>query len=380
LILLITFSLFLGCSTQPYFNRSLTAYNVPPTEDEQIAVRLLLIGDAGNPSFVKQEPVLRELQKTAEQIPDKTLVMFLGDNIYPAGLSNFESPARKKEERKLNEQINVMKQSNARGIFLPGNHDWDKFGKDGWQKVKNQSAYIKSLSDPKIKFLPEDGCPGPEVIDIGGYLRIIILDTQWFLHKYEKPNENNSDCFPASVDLVIDSLDRSISSAGNKQVLIAAHHPLETFGSHGGYFSFRAHMFPLTYFNKYLWIPLPIIGSLYPLARNLGVTEQDMSSSYYKVMKSRIESLIKKHANIIYVSGHEHSLQVINGLNENLYLISGSGTSYHREYLTNSERLTFSDVKPGFMQLDYLKNGSIRIAVKVVNENDELHELFSMIK
>ena len=55
-----------------------------------------------------------------------------------------------------------------------------------------------------------------------------------------------------------------------------------TSGPHGGYFPWREHIFPLRVFQRDLWIPLPIIGSVFPISRQLGVTDTDMMSASYR--------------------------------------------------------------------------------------------------
>ena len=50
----------------------------------------------------------------------------------------------------------------------------------------------------------------------------------------------------------------------NKTIFLASHHPFQSYGTHGGYFSWKDHIFPLTAANENLYIPLPIVGSLYP--------------------------------------------------------------------------------------------------------------------
>ena len=74
---------------------------------EKPVTRLLLIGDAGDPSLIEKEPVLETLQKKASELPGITSILFLGDNIYPDGLHEEGHDERQTSERKLLEQVKV---------------------------------------------------------------------------------------------------------------------------------------------------------------------------------------------------------------------------------------------------------------------------------
>jgi hypothetical protein len=374
--LLIFIFLNSGCSTNFYLNKEYSQH-VRPAFEYEIAYRFLLIGDAGDPSLNKREPVLKALEERAALIPEKTINIFLGDNIYPMGLENEGSAEREITKQKLDEQIKVIFNSNTKGIFIPGNHDWGNSSYDGWDRIKEQSSYLDK-NRPFVELLPGDGCPGPVYKDYGDIFRVIFIDTQWWLHTYNKPDLTNSNCYPATEEKVIEVLDSLIVTAGDRRILIAAHHPIKTYGSHGGYFTWRQHLFPLVDFNKLLWIPLPVVGSIYPLARSLGISEQDVSSSSYKNLIKNLEDVFSKHSNLIYTSGHEHTLQVIEGIKNNIYLISGYGTSSHNNIVSYSDDSILSLLQPGFMQLDITDDKRIRLGVFAINkENGVCEEVFA---
>lgn len=332
--------------------------------DEDIISRILLIGDAGSPSKEITEPVLEALMLQSSVLPAISTVIFLGDNIYPTGLPHKQDINRKESERRLIEQIKVLQESNANGIFIPGNHDWDRDQKSGWEKIIRQEKFINEMGLENISLLPGGGCPGPEVIDLNDRVRLILIDTQWWLHEYTKPDHSNSNCFPFTEQGVIDSIESGIANAGGRFVIIAAHHPIESYGQHGGYFEWKDHIFPLRHINEDFWLPLPVIGSLYPLLRNSGITPQDLSHGKYQELKHRLEKIFSKFpASLIYASGHEHTLQVLKGISHNLYLVSGFGTSGHREGLQTGDKTLFAASYPGFMQLDFFSDGRIKLNV-----------------
>ena len=76
----------------------------------------------------------------------------------------------------------------ARGLFVPGNHDWEKGGARGFSSIKAQQALVETHSDGnRITISPVEGCPGPVAIaNLNERLLVVALDTQWWLHDHEK--------------------------------------------------------------------------------------------------------------------------------------------------------------------------------------------------
>ena len=50
-------------------------------------------------------------------------------------------------------------------------------------------------------------------------------------------------------------------------VIVVGHHPLETYGPHGGFFDWKSHLFPARDIKGWLWVPVPIFGAAYPYWR-----------------------------------------------------------------------------------------------------------------
>ena len=83
---------------------------------------------------------------------------------------------------------------------------------------------------------------------------------------------------------------------------------------------------------------------------------------------------------MVYASGHEHALQVIDGKNENIYLVSGAGIWGHiEESLGEGDNTVFSGKYEGFMMIDFLSDGNKLLSViKVINEQGESETVFSV--
>ena len=79
-------------------------------EKGKVGYRILLIGDAGDSverenGNLDKAPVLGALKYFAGFIPDRTAVVFLGDNIYPGGLPDATGQSLRKDEDSQNRVI-----------------------------------------------------------------------------------------------------------------------------------------------------------------------------------------------------------------------------------------------------------------------------------
>ena len=198
---LLLLTILSDCSTS-YYLREGYKKNADEVDVSLIDYRVLLIGDAGEPSPDQREPILDAMEKRAKLLPEKTVNIFLGDNVYPSGLESENDLNYKINCSCLQEQIDVMKNSGTEGIFIPGNHDWGDGGLDGWDRIKRMCNYINQ-NNPSAEMLPKDGCPGPVIKDYADKLRIIFIDTQWWLHNDNKPDSANCSCYPISKEGVI---------------------------------------------------------------------------------------------------------------------------------------------------------------------------------
>ena len=346
----------------------------PPLTD--VDASLFLIGDAGVPSA--KDPVLAELTREAGRDPSRSLVVFLGDNIYPRGLPLPRARGRRDAERRLDAQMEAVRLAGASAVFVPGNHDWD--ARDGgWNGVRRQVEYVGSKGGGRIQVLPADGCPGPVVLDLGERLRLIVLDTEWWLHRGPKPQHPTSSCAADSETEVLDALAEAIRSAGDRRVVVAGHHPLASGGTHGGRFSWVDHVFPLRAGKSWLWIPLPGVGSGYPMARQRGVSNQDFSGPLNRKMREAFAGVFAKHAPLAYAAGHEHNLQVLKGKDAPYLLVSGAGAFGHLTRAHDTPATAFARTASGFMRIDVSRKGEARLGVHVVSGRDQAQEAYSKL-
>lgn len=355
-------SLTIGCShVKPYYRSD----DLKPTpisiKKDDIRLRVLLIGDAGDPKI--NGGALLLLQQWASLVPQKTNMIFLGDNIYPAGMPDKNDADRPEAERRLMAQINVIQKSGANGIFIPGNHDWARGEPSGAAAVKRQQEFINRILPGDDNFLPEDACPGPAKVDLDG-LRIIALDTPWWFQDSSYLSEEN--CSPGSKEAIITKLKQLLQETpeGSK-VIVVGHHPLISYGPRGGVFTWKDHLFPLTRLVSWLWIPLPGVGSLYPLSRSTFLKDvNDKGSPKYEDFKDHLLEAFHSRKPLFYAAGHDHTLQVLDGGDAAHYLlVSGAGSADKIYDVRDGDETLFAHSHTGFMAVDFLWNGKILLCV-----------------
>jgi hypothetical protein len=349
---------------------------VPALPPDDVEASLYLIGDAGDPD-PRGEPVLEALRQDLASSQAERVVVFLGDNVYPRGLPAPGEPDRAEAERRLAAQVETVREAGATGFFVPGNHDWARYGKDGWESIRRQEAFIDSAGRGVARLRPGGGCPGPSVVDLGRRLRLVLLDTQWWLHGGPKPTDPNSDCPEDAESEVVDSLHAAVAGAGGRLVVVAAHHPLASGGVHGGHFGWKDHLFPLRNVAPWLWLPLPLVGSLYPLIRSRGISSQDMSSRAYRRLIRAFRRAFAGAPPGLYAAGHEHNLEVITRVGVPLELVSGGGIYGHSGGAARIRGSLFARKASGFARLDVPRSGPARLAVLEVDRAGHSHEVFS---
>jgi len=319
-----------------------------------VAYTLYFVGDAGEPEIVNQ-PLGRVLRRQAEQSGPNTTLFYLGDNIYPKGMPPADARSRAASELTLKTQAGWIQGLGVRGIFIPGNHDWQRGKKNGQSMLMNQQQFIDSLNDKYITMLPRDGCPGPVEIPLPGNAVLVILDTQWFLHPWDKPSGDESPCDVKNGAEAWVAINDIFARNAGKRVIVAAHHPLITHGEHGGVFTWKDHLFPLTAVKQNLYIPLPVIGSIYPLYRKWFGDVQDTSHPLYKEVSTLIQNIMLQYPGSVYAAGHEHALQYL--VRDSLHMI-GSGSGSKTTFVKKKKYSRYAGSVQGFVKLSIKNDGS----------------------
>lgn len=341
-------------------------------QDDSVVYRVILIGDAGELMNEKNN-VVDAVKKKFDLTNNKTAIIYLGDNIYPKGMPDEDSKDYKEAGNIITYQASLGLKSSAKIIFIPGNHDWDQGRPDGWARIQREQRFVDSLNLPNVQFLPKDGCPGPEEINLNDQLVLIVMDSQWWLHPYDKPGVS-SDCDCKTKDELTTKIEEIAYRNRNKIILFATHHPFRSYGIHGGYFTLKQHLFPLTDLDKSLYIPLPLIGSIYPISRSSFGNIQDLAHPTYRQMISSVESALHQSQNVVHIAGHDHELQLIKD-SSFYYIVSGAGAKESR--VKNGDKSLFSSKSYGYTVLELKKDNRIYSTFYAVKDSALSEELYT---
>ncbi len=345
--------------------------------NDTVRHRVFLIGDAGDLAG-DGHPVIDWLKLNVNWDDSKNTVVYLGDNIYPHGLPPEGDPTYSFSRRVLDHQISLVRDKKSRAFFVMGNHDWKNGKQGGWLQAVNQVDYINSQALSNVEAIPRDGCPGPIEVEVDSLVVLVMIDTQWFLHTHDKPGPGSS-CAAKTIDEFSVMLEEIMNSHPNQLVVLAMHHPLYTVGVHGGGgYTLRQHIFPLADAVKGLYIPLPVIGSIYPIARGIFGNIQDVNHPSYRTMAKTIEDVVKKYNNYIFVAGHDHSLQLLlKQKDSSYYIVSGSGAKTSRIARRNNDDVLFAQVQPGFTLMEISESGKVEVKFYNIYSKDISSPVFS---
>jgi hypothetical protein len=379
-------ALLAGCSHDlfPDFDPPVVCRTSSPVQSSTF-----LIGDAGAPRLPERgagdpdalvDPLLLHLRDdVAAQVEQlgaqRTAVVFTGDNVYPAGLPLAGAKDRREKERVLDAQVAAV--GRARGLFTLGNHDWDQGKRDGFRRVLAQIEYLGARGD-HISVHPGAACPGPEAVDFGEQIRFVFFDLWAAIYQLDTDNARQSHCSTqAGEGRLVAALDRILDETKERRAVLVTHAPLLTSGPHGGYFPWREHVFPLRVFQRDLWIPLPLIGSIFPIARMLGVTDVDvMGPRYRRYIEGTKRALRPGHPALV-AAGHEHSLQVHIDPTGVYHAVSGAGSISKVDYVRRMRSDLMSLAAPGYMRLDSYPDGSMRLLVFALDDDLERRSVFN---
>ena len=305
---------------------------------QEIETSLFLIGDAGEPDPRHVGIPLDSLRAQAAVAPERSVIVFLGDNVYPEGIPEEGRAEWADARRRLEAQVLAVPPG-ARGIFVPGNHDWAGEQPFGLYSIRLQERLIAALARGRnVRLYPFNGCPGPVAVD-AGRLRLITLDTQWWLHDFIV-RDSMTQC-ANTIGGVTSELRDDVQTTPGRVVVVAAHHPLMTGGPHGGY-----------------------CGMTAPF-RRFAVRSQDVMSRVNRRMRDSLESALSAAPPLVFAAGHDHSLQVLRGGGSVRYLLVSGAGSASKVSCTVRLRESYytSPNRTGFMRLDIMRNRGVLLRV-----------------
>ena len=297
---------------------------------------VILVGDGGH---ARQDDLVMQLLRRAVQdalavLPsDRVVVVLLGDNVYPRGV---EADAPELPEA-LAAQLHAA--SGAQAVVIPGNHDWDHSGPLGQAKVERMNQLVEEAG---AHALPGPKCPAPAVLDAGGTVRIIAVDSQIWLH--EDWDREHPYC-TGTADRVA-TLRASLLEAEERGLfsVVASHHPLVTVGPHGG--------------RRLLRRPF---------------SQQDRYATGYRQYREDLAVAAEGLEDLVWAAGHDHSLQILPPEDGFAWwqIISGGASQGHTTRVAERAR-GFARSANGLVRLDFEARRVQAVAVVLTEQGLEI--------
>ncbi len=272
--------------------------------------KIFLIGDAGDDEMTTQ--TLDSLKSVLNRNPNSA-VFFLGDNSYknalggllPIGYKGFDSTLETRE--KVLTEMNTLQGYKGAAWFVPGNHDWWNIMniKRGQPKLKLEENFIEqnlakntSIQNPGNTYIPKNGTPGPEAVDLdNGKIRVISIDTYWLIISQFKQNRRKTAAAQKAFYQNLDSL-MVDATAKKEKLMLVSHHPV--------YYQRAVKKLPTWLAPK-------------------RARQSDPDFPAYSKMSAQMIAILKKYPGVYFAAGHMHAIQY--HYTDNIhYIISGAGS------------------------------------------------------
>jgi len=292
--------------------------NKTPTHTFYIA------GGQGNGPI--NENLQNVLQSYLAKADKESTLLFTGDFVQE-GVASEETIKAQVAAR-----LELKKDFKGKTYFVLGDNEWSSKNADDIEWVED---YIKDNDIKKTEVEPNNVCP-LEYRELTDDLDMILVDSQWYIANWDRVEDINSKC----TDIVTrrrfaTELEGYIKDARNKNLVIVMHHPIYSNG---------------TYAKS--------IGGFSPKQANF---------ERYNDLRIIVSSLVQELDRVTIVSGHEESLQYLQGGNTH-QIISGSMggakvTKRQKDDITAMGGILpfegkFTYGKEGFAVLKYYEDGS----------------------
>ena len=293
--------------------------------DKKISHTFYATGNLGISNYNENNTIVTALKNALQEDNNSTLLL-LGNNVSKNGFLKDDVISKKN----IDSYANILKPFSDRIVMLPGHTDW----KSGLKGLKAQEEYLENVFNNKDVFQPEKGCP-IEKIEINDDVDLLILDSQWAIGDWDNiPNINDHCDIKNKTEFYVEVEHEIVKSQG-KTVLIAAYHPIASYGKYGNSFSF-------------------------------GIDPQKLNNKYYKEYSERLLTIAQQSKNVVFLSGHEQNMQFI--IDKNIpVIISGAGGEI--ENAKKGRKSLAAINEKGFSKIIEYKDGAMWMAFYGVSNN-----------
>ncbi|WP_229213931.1 hypothetical protein [Dyadobacter psychrotolerans] len=243
----------------------------------------------GNTADLKNADDLFPIIEQHFRASKDTVVWVLNGDVFPESYSDQQIVAwNAKDNQMLDDFLGLYI------ILNQGDRDWDHSGKKGLKKIRSLEKLLAESAHPRFEVFLRQGCPGPWTISFPT-LQIVVINSQWWNHPFEKPIPSSDVCTIADTGNFIEELEGILDEVNNKNVLILSHFPLKSLGNYGGRFAASSYLFP------------PLVGNaLVAFHQHVG-TSKDITNAQFDVFRQRLSNVLHDYSSLIFASGHEQN-------------------------------------------------------------------------
>jgi len=301
---------------------------------------------------------LQQLRRTLEQQTGPFTVVHLGDLVGNTGLAaKADSALSQAALARADELVALVKGlPQGRIYFLPGDKDWANSGPAGLKAVRRLEKYIEKQLPGQNAFLPTNGCPGPEVVDVAPLVRLVALNTPWFTHPFDRPEAPDTDCKTLTKEEFREQLQDIIDETKNRNVLLLGHHPVVSNGVYGGAQPLSRHLSP------------PVLGSVYTAYRQNVGSPRDLANPRYQELRKELLNTLQSNPGVVYAAAHDFSLQ-LTPFQGNYHLVSGSFAE--RQHVGINGQSLYNESKEGYSTLEYFADGTVKTHFYTFGEKNQ---------
>jgi len=159
------------------------------TPKDSVSHVLYLIGNTGNNKKQDDLLALKGMTNELKSEKDSSTVLILGNlfckNLFTQGMNLPEQKLDSIEIIRIFKDVDTF----SNHVFInPGQYEWSLSNQSGYHCTVAHEYLIEKFLFEGNTFLPDNGCPGPEEIELGDNTVLLFIDTQWWLNQ-ELENE-----------------------------------------------------------------------------------------------------------------------------------------------------------------------------------------------
>ncbi|MBS1153017.1 MAG: metallophosphoesterase, partial [Myxococcaceae bacterium] len=232
--------------------------------------------------------------------------------------------------------------------FLAGDQDFAEGGTKAVRRLRKflNRSFRAVAGDEDLDVMPQAACGTATSLKLTDHLGLLLVNSQWWMQDWVGDPEFNEGCEAKTrrafhghlMDVMRGHRDR-------KRLIIASHHPLSSYGEHGGAFTAAAHL-----------RPAPVVGTAWVLARQSGLVPQHQA---HPLVHSYVELVLneaERNGSYVFASGHDANLQYL-VLDKQTQLISGTSANVAAP-TTEPRTGDFAAAAPGWAELVIAPSGA----------------------